>query len=75
MKILLGVVLSVKMHKTVVVQVKHFFKYFIYKKISYFFKKYYVHDDFNFCLKNDNVYIMEFKPYSKIKFWKIIKII
>ncbi len=75
MKILLGLVWKVKMNKTVIVNVKHFFKYFIYKKISYFFKKYYAHDEFNFCKKDDKVYIMESKPYSKIKFWKIIKII
>ncbi len=75
MKILSGLVLKVKMNKTVVVHVKHFFKYLIYKKISYFFKKYYAHDDFNLCLKNDKVYMIECKPFSKIKFWKIIKII
>ncbi|WP_259289084.1 30S ribosomal protein S17 [Candidatus Nasuia deltocephalinicola] len=63
------------MNKTAVIGVKHFFKHLIYNKISYFFKKYYVHDDFNFCSKNDKVYIIECKPYSKIKFWKIIKII
>ncbi len=75
MKILSGVVLKVKMNKTVVVNVKHFFKYYIYKKISFFFKKYYAHDNFNFCEKNNKVYILECKPYSKIKFWKIIKIL
>lgn len=68
MKILLGWVLKVKMNKTAIVRVKHFFKNFKYKKIYYFFKKYYAHDNFNLCLKDDNVYIMECKPYSKIKF-------
>ncbi len=75
MKILSGVVLRTKMNKTVIIHVKHFFKYCIYKKISFFLKKYYAHDNFNFCKKGDRVYILECKPYSKIKFWKIIKII
>lgn len=68
MKILSGIVLDIKMNKTVIINVKHYFKYPIYKKESYFFKKYYAHDYFNFCLKYDKVYIMECKPYSKTKF-------
>ncbi|ALP70046.1 30S ribosomal subunit protein S17 [Candidatus Nasuia deltocephalinicola] len=72
MKILKGIVFSIKSNKTVIVKVFIFF--FIYKKRFFKFKKYLVNDEFNICLKNEIVFIIQVKPYSKKKFWKIFKI-
>lgn len=68
MKILFGKVISCKMNKTVLVLIKKIKLIPIYNKQIKIFVKYYAHDDLNFCLKNDYIYIVNSKPYSKFKF-------
>lgn len=73
MKILIGKVLSNKMNKTAVVLISKYIKHPVYKKYITLSKKYHVHDEFNLSHKDDLVEIVPTKPFSKTKFWKIIK--
>ena len=63
-----GVVSSDKMDKTVVVTVKDKIKHPLYKKIK-------AHDENNECGVGDRVLIMETRPLSKDKRWRVVEII
>ena len=73
-KQLLGKVSSVKMDKTVVVEVHRKFPHPIYKKYVNRSKKYYADDPEKICNVGDIVRILESKPISKLKRWKIVNI-
>ncbi len=73
-KILTGNVLQSKMDKTVVVQVTRRFPHPIYKKYVPRSKKYHVHDEFNKCRPGDVVRIIESRPLSKMKRWRVLEI-
>ena len=70
-----GVVSSDKMDKTVVVSVQDRVKHPIYKKIVNRTIKIKAHDEKNECKIGDRVLIMETRPISKDKRWRIVKII
>jgi small subunit ribosomal protein S17 len=74
-KVRTGRVISDKMDKTVVVEVKKAFRHPVYKKVVRKIKKYYVHDEENKCKVGDLVSIMETRPISKTKRWRIYRII
>lgn len=74
MKIFRGKVISAKMPKTVTVTVERFVVHPLYKKRLKRIKKYQVHDEFN-AQEGDNVLFVNSKAYSKLKKWKIVKII
>lgn len=69
-----GVVLSNKMEKTITVAAK-FEKHPIYGKFVSKTKKYHAHDEKNECNIGDTVRIMETRPLSKTKRWRLVKII
>ena len=71
--ILKGVVVSDKMDKTVVVSVSRFVKHPLYGKFYKISKKYKAHDADNDCKIGDSVEIVETKPISKDKKFRIIK--
>ncbi|MFA5791732.1 MAG: 30S ribosomal protein S17 [Candidatus Paceibacterota bacterium] len=71
--ILKGVVVSDKMDKTVVVSVSRFIKHPLYGKFYKVSKKYKAHDEENVCKVGDNVEIVETRPFSKDKRFKVIK--
>lgn len=72
-KILQGKVVSTKMQKTVVVEVERVFKHPLYKKTVFKNKKYKAHNE-NFDLKNDDIVeIIETRPISKDKRFKVIE--
>ena len=71
----LGVVTSTKMDKTIVVAVKWKEKHPIYGKFVNKTKKYHVHDEENTCGIGDTVRIMETRPLSKTKRWRLTQII
>ena len=73
-KQLIGLVVSDKMDKTVVVETSRKFPHPIYKKYIRRSKKYYVHDPKNNCEKGDTVVISESKPLSKLKRWRVKEI-
>ena len=71
-KILEGIVVSDKSNKTVVVEVKRKFQHPFYGKVISRSKKYHAHDEKNKFKTGDNVKIIESKPYSKMKKWKVV---
>ncbi len=71
--ILKGVVVSDKMEKTVVVSVSRFVKHPLYGKFYKISKKYKAHDEENKYKIGDQVEIIESKPISKDKRFKVIK--
>ena len=70
-----GVVLSNKMEKSITVAVKWKEKHPIYGKFVNKTKKYHVHDEKNDCNIGDTVRIMETRPLSKTKRWRLVQII
>jgi small subunit ribosomal protein S17 len=70
-----GVVISNKMDKSVTVAVKWKEKHPIYGKFVSKTKKYHVHDEKNDCNVGDTVKIMETRPLSKTKRWRVVEII
>jgi len=70
-----GVVTSNKMQKTVTVQVDRKVKHPLYGKFLRKSKKYTAHDETNDCNIGDVVKIMETRPMSKNKRWRLVEII
>jgi small subunit ribosomal protein S17 len=71
----IGVVVSNKMDKSIVVAVKRKVKHPIYGKFINKTKKLMAHDEENTCNIGDKVRISETRPLSKIKTWRLIEII
>ena len=70
-----GIVVSDKMDKTVVVSVKDRVKHPLYKKIVNNTYKLKAHDEKNECGMGDRVLVMETRPLSKDKRWRVVEII
>ena len=70
-----GVVTSNKMEKSIVVAIKWKEKHPIYGKFVNKTKKYHAHDEKNECNIGDTVKIMETRPLSKTKRWRLVQII
>ena len=70
-----GVVTSNKMDKSITVAIKWKEKHPIYGKFVNKTKKYHAHDDKNECGIGDTVKIMETRPLSKTKRWRLVQII
>ncbi len=70
-----GNVVSDKMDKTVVVSVETHVKHPLYKKYIKRTKKFKAHDENNECGLGDKVKIMETRPLSKDKRWRVLEII
>ena len=73
-KQLIGEVLSTKMDKTIILRVDRKISHPIYKKFVTKSKKYYAHDPRNICTIGDIVKIIESKPISKLKRWRVLEI-
>ena len=71
----IGIVTSNKMEKSIVVSEVKRVKHPMYGKFVLRTKKYVAHDEKNDCNIGDTVKIMETKPISKSKCWRIIEII
>ncbi|MDR1391829.1 MAG: 30S ribosomal protein S17 [Clostridiales bacterium] len=74
-KVLVGIVLSNKMEKTIVVEVIRRTKHPIYGKVVKKTYKLKAHDQNNQCKIGDKVKVMETRPLSKEKRWKLIEIL
>ena len=70
-----GVVVSDKMDKTVVVAIRERVKHPLYGKIVNRTKKFKAHDELNECGVGDRVQIAETRPLSKDKCWRVVKIV
>lgn len=71
----IGLVVSNKMDKTIVVAVKDKVKHPIYKKTINRTAKFKAHDEENTCDIGDTVEIAETRPLSKDKNWRLVRII
>ena len=71
-KILNGKVIRDKNDKTIIVLVKRKYSHPFFKKVLTSSKKYHVHDEKNKFKIGDDVKIIESKPFSKKKRWKVI---
>ena len=70
-----GVVMSNKMDKSIVVAVKRKVKHPIYGKYVNKTTKFVAHDEKNECSIGDTVNIMETRPLSKLKRWRLVEIL
>lgn len=74
-KVRTGMVISNKMDKTVVVEVSRTVVHPVYKKFVRRRKRFMAHDEENRCRIGDEVMIVETKPLSRHKNWRVRKII
>ena len=74
-KTLIGTVESNKMEKTIVVKVETSVKHPIYKKIIKRTYKLKAHDEENVCQIGDKVKVMETRPLSKDKRWRLVEVV
>jgi small subunit ribosomal protein S17 len=70
-----GVVTSTAMEKTAVVRVERLVEHPLYKKTLKRSKKYHAHDEKNECNVGDTVRVMETRPLSRTKCWRVVEII
>jgi len=70
-----GIVVSDKMEKTIVVAVKDNVKHPLYNKIVKRTYKLKAHDENNECRTGDTVRVMETRPLSKDKRWRLVEVI
>ncbi len=74
-KVRIGTVVSNKMYKTITVAVERKYKHPIYGKFVTKTVKFKAHDEKNECSEGDVVRIMETRPLSKTKRWRLVEII
>jgi small subunit ribosomal protein S17 len=70
-----GIVVSDKMDKTIIVKVVNFTKHKKYKKILKRYTRYKAHDEKNQAKTGDRVRIIETRPVSKDKRWRLLEIL
>ena len=70
-----GIVTSNKMDKTIVVTVEDFVRHSLYGKAVKVTKKFKAHDEQNECNIGDKVRIMETRPLSRDKRWRLVNVI
>ena len=71
----LGVVSSNKMDKTITVSVERKVKHPLYGKFVKKSTKFHAHDEKNECSIGDTVKIMETRPISKLKRWRLVEVV
>jgi small subunit ribosomal protein S17 len=70
-----GVVVSDAMDKSIVVLIERRMRHPKYGKEIKRFKKFYVHDEKNEAKKGDRVLIVETRPLSKLKRWRLVRVV
>jgi len=71
----IGIVVSNKMQKTIVVKIENRYSHPMYSKTLSKSKKYVAHDELETCNIGDQVLVEECRPLSKRKCWKLIKVL
>ena len=74
-KVKIGKVVSNKMVKTIVVAIEYSVKHPLYGKVVKRTYKLKAHDEENICAKGDKVKVMETRPLSKDKRWRLVEIV
>ncbi len=70
-----GVVVSNKMEKTITVELERKMKHPLYTRVIKRRSKLYAHDEQNVCGIGDKVLVMETRPLSKLKRWRLVKVV
>jgi small subunit ribosomal protein S17 len=70
-----GVVVSNKMAKTVVVETERSLRHPVYGKVVRRRHRFYVHDEKQQCKEGDRVKIVETRPLSKLKRWRVAEVL
>ena len=70
-----GIVVSDKMDKTIAVQIERKYAHPLYKKVIKVHKKLYAHDPEGRAKEGDTVRIVETRPLSKMKRWRLIEVV
>ena len=70
-----GSVVSNKMNKTIVVEVQRRFPHPRFKKVVTAYQKFYAHDEKNEAKPGDRVRIVETRPLSKLKRWRLTEVV
>lgn len=70
-----GLVVSARMDKTIVVKVARRAEHPLYKRVVQRRKKFYAHDEKNQCQQGDVVRIEETRPLSKLKRWRLVEVL
>lgn len=70
-----GVVVSSKMDKTIVVRVERLVRHTVFHKYIRRYMKYKAHDEQNLCKVGDKVLIVESRPLSREKRWRMVEIL
>ena len=74
-KVRIGTVVSDAMNKSIVVRVDRTMQHPLYKKPVRTFSKLYAHDENNEARVGDRVRVMETRPLSKLKRWRLVEIV
>lgn len=74
-KMLVGEVVSDSMNKTITVKVERRIRHPIYERVMKRSKKYHAHDEHNQCQAGDQVRIVETRPLSKTKRWRLVEVV
>jgi len=74
-KVLSGEVISDRMDKTITVKVERRIRHSVYERVIRRSKKYHAHDEQNQCHIGDQVRIIETRPLSKTKRWRLLEIV
>jgi small subunit ribosomal protein S17 len=72
---LVGVVTSARMQKTIVVKVTRTSQHRIYQRVVRMSKKYYAHDETGEARVGDTVRIVETRPLSRLKRWRLAEVV
>ncbi len=70
-----GVVTSAKMQKTIVVKVTRLVQHRLYQRVVRVTKKFYAHDEQGEARPGDTVRIVETRPLSKLKRWRLAEVV
>jgi small subunit ribosomal protein S17 len=70
-----GVVISNKMQKTVVVEAERRLRHTVYGKVVKKQRRFYAHDETMQCHEGDLVRIVETRPLSKLKRWRVAEVL
>lgn len=71
----IGVVTAAKMQKTIVVKVTRKVRHHLYERVMRLTKKFYAHDEHGEARAGDTVRIVETRPLSRLKHWRLAEVI
>lgn len=74
-KVRIGIVVSDKMDKTVKIRIDHTEQHPLYRRTIHSTSKLTAHDEKNECKLGDRVRVMETRPLSKTKCWRVVEIL